>query len=62
MDHIIWSTITKCHKNILFSIVDTLYNKFPDILEDSAREDDNIEVIVKALERMNKLFKDIFHF
>ena len=63
VDTIIWPTITKRHKNILFSIVDTLCNKFPDVLEDSAWEDDNVEVIVKALERMNnKLFKDIFYF
>ena len=63
MDTIIWPTITKYHKNIFISIVNTLCNNFSDVLEDSAREDDNVEMIVKALERMNnKLFKDIFCF
>ena len=63
MDIIIQLTITKYHKTILFSIVNTLCNKFPDILEDSAQEDNNVEVIVQALKRMNnKLFKDIFRF
>ena len=63
VETIIWPTITKCHKNIFFSIVDTLCNKFSDVLEDSTWEDDNVEVIVKALKRMNnKLFKDIFCF
>ena len=38
-------------------------NKFPDILENSAQEDDNVDVIVKSLERINnKLFKNIFYF
>ena len=63
VDTIIQSTITKCHKTILFSIVDTLCDKFPDVLENSAWEDDNVEMIVKALERMkDKLFKNIFCF